>query len=322
MTATDRLIFALSPALRLVTLAGLPGTGRLLRTLKLAFVIDPRRWPGAPEPVVRGRGHGYRVRLDLGGWPDRVVYFTGRYYERHVEKLLAATLRPGDVAFDVGANHGMVTLQAAALVGTGGRVHSVEPNPQCLARLREQMELNHLPQVTLHQAALSDTPGTLRLTVPRGVTGQGTLGEMPAARDVDAYDVVVTTGDALAGSAGGPVKLIKVDVEGFELRALRGFADTLATDRPALITEVVTGYLARAGDTSADLKAFLQGFGYVGYAADCPSRGLRHPLELRRTDPLPGRPLADGDYFWWPQDRPLPPELPAPLPPLPTTEAA
>lgn len=75
---------------------------------------------------------------------------------------LSECLEPGDRFVDVGANIGMITLQAARLVGPSGRVESFEPNPNCFATLERHLAINGIENVVAHRVGLSDTSGSAR----------------------------------------------------------------------------------------------------------------------------------------------------------------
>src|SRR6266478_1482635 len=84
-------------------------------------------------PKFRG---GYSFRCDLNDAISREVCFTGQY-EPQETMLMQALLSPGMTFVDVGANWGYHTLLAAALVQSGGRIVSLEPDPRVVAVLSE-----------------------------------------------------------------------------------------------------------------------------------------------------------------------------------------
>ncbi len=69
------------------------------------------------------------------------------------------------MVIDVGANVGYYALMAATRVGPSGRVIAYEPGPAPAARLRENVALNGLSNVTVVEAAVADRPGTLHLNL-------------------------------------------------------------------------------------------------------------------------------------------------------------
>ena len=146
---------------------------------------------------------------------------------------LAQFFAPGQIALDVGANHGVYTY---SLMLCGGQVHAIEPNPMLAARLRGA----HLRGVTVHEAAVGDVAGEAVLFVPRHRKGRqddpaGHLAEADDSAEGWRYPVKVITIDGLAL---GPIAFIKMDVEGYEALALTGGWATVLRDRPHVLIEL------------------------------------------------------------------------------------
>ncbi len=238
----------------------LRGWGRLLRLAKVNVPLGDCRWDDAPTVEIRGKLHGYRMRCDLADWSGRMTYFLGRYYEFEVQALLARLLSPGDRFVDIGANLGMLTLLGARLVGPGGTVEAFEPNPNCVALLRESLLRNAIPNVNLHALGLSDVDGALVLNLTSSHTGTATMAEVEDA--IAMFDVPVLRGDRVLMPDPKPIKAIKIDVEGHELRVLSGLQRTLELHRPDVVTENVEAQLRRARSSSSEIFAFMSGLGY------------------------------------------------------------
>jgi len=83
------------------------------------------------------------------------------WYEKSCVQFVASLIRPGMVAFDVGANVGYYTLLLARGVGPNGRVIAFEPDPVNVAHLKEHMRLNKISNVEIVEAAVSDREGTV-----------------------------------------------------------------------------------------------------------------------------------------------------------------
>lgn len=143
--------------------------------------------------------------------------------EQAIANLLRRSLRPGDVFIDAGANIGIYTVLAARLVGPQGHVLSIEMMPDTADRLERHIRMNELRNVAVVRRALSDATGdVVRATVQEGKSGQATIsresGRYGLGREVE---VETTTLDALI-SGLTQVRLMKIDVEGAELKALHG----------------------------------------------------------------------------------------------------
>jgi FkbM family methyltransferase len=271
----------------------LPGWGALYRR----FVGDYRRdarWAGRGDRWMRGKLHGYEVQLDLGNWSNRYTWFLGRYYDLPTQLVLTTILRPGDTFVDVGANEGQMSFLASHLVGSGGHVVAVEPNPRPRRRLEAGIARNAIANIEVAALGLGEEDAVLPLTVPRVNSGEGSFGRPDYADDtVDIVECPVRRGDDVL--AGRQVHAIKMDVEGFELQALRGLAGTIAAFHPPVTLEIVGRHLRNAGSRVSDVTGFMEGHGYRGYTLSVARAGLRQTLVLRR---FVASPDFEGDVLW------------------------
>lgn len=191
--------------------------GRLLRA-PLAFVPD-----GARMRVLQGALRGKRW---IAGSHTHGCWLGS--YEHEKQQLFAALMKPGMVVYDIGANAGFYTLLAADLTGPSGFVVAFEPQPRNLHYLRAHLRLNRIENATVLDLAVAEAPGTARFSATGPATG--TLS--------DEGDLVVrqTSLDALIEShAVRPPDLVKIDIEGGELAAIRGARRVLAQYRPILM---------------------------------------------------------------------------------------
>lgn len=250
-------------------------------------------WPREGVREGRGMWHGYRVRLDCADYFQRLTWILRRYPDVPTQHLLWRVLRPGDTVIDGGANIGLVSLFAAWRVGAMGCVHAFEPNPAAAERLRWHVAANGLSQVMVHEAGLSDAEGEAELVVP----GSDNLGAGTFAAIPDRYGGSVLARAAArlarADDLGLEIRgrlVVKLDVEGYEVRALRGMASLLEAHRPLILTEVNPEMLAQAGASAGELAEFLMSRGYEPFGYSTQRAIVRERrLVLRRmaVDDLP-----------------------------------
>lgn len=227
-----------------------PGLPRLLRP----DIINYRG-----SPVRRVTRDGITYDLDLSDYVEWTIYWG---VERTEKAALFDLANHGDVALDIGTNVGEVLMNLARRVGTTGQVIGFEPNPTTLAKCRHNLSLNHFSNVEVHKVALGDSPGEAMLGHPQGMNaGADRIGS-------SGVPVQVTTLDAF-GDRLDRVDLIKIDVEGFDLKVLRGGEKLIERFHPVLFIEFCDANLREQGDSTADLIRWLKEHGYE--ITDCGS---------------------------------------------------
>lgn len=186
-------------------------------------------------------------------------------YEQMLEEFYSDLLRSGDICIDVGAHVGRHTFPLARCVGLGGRVFAFEPIPTIAAQLRAKIEaspgLSSL--VELHQCALADTIGETDFVLVHEAPGYSGLRprhyDAPVTTEVIRVDVK-RLDDLINGIS--PVRFIKIDCEGAELRVLRGATKLLARDRPIVSFECGNASLESYDYDAGDIFDFLDARGY------------------------------------------------------------
>ena len=169
------------------------------------------------------------------------VYYGDPIRDAAMDALYARFLKPGDLAFDIGAHAGDRTGSFRRL---GARVVALEPQSVCARAIQAIYDGD--PGITLIEAACGATPGVLTLlvnsanptvsTASRAFIGAATGASGWEGQDWDqALQVPVTTLDALIAAHGRPA-FVKIDVEGFEAAVLAG----LSRQIPALSFEFTT----------------------------------------------------------------------------------
>jgi FkbM family methyltransferase len=247
--------FARPPLARLFRSLPLRGRWRLAPWLNRLFP------PGPIDVDLPGVG---RARLDLEDEDQLQVYWTGLHPDDdRLIRLARACLPPDGVFLDVGANVGLHTLAAARHLGQGGgAVLAFEPHPENFRALTENLRRNGLRHVTAENLGLADAPATLTGRGPaRG--GNWSLG----SRGEAAFPVrLVRLDDYLDEHPLPRLDVLKIDVEGAEVRVLRGAARTLERFRPIVLFEVCPAWLRRLGASTAELFEELEGHGYAVHA--------------------------------------------------------
>ena len=171
---------------------------------------------------------------------------TVRTKEPGTVKWIEAQVQPGDVFYDIGANVGVYTVMAAQLVGPEGHVYAFEPHVANARSLLHNLSLNEWgKRVQVVTSALHDSTGYFPFNYRKmkaGTSGhqlghtQGELGDTfePVAVEIKHS---TTVDDLLDKVVIRPPNVVKMDVDGNELRILHGMVNLL-THRPPRTLQV------------------------------------------------------------------------------------
>ena len=180
--------------------------------------------------------------------------------EEEFLRLLLAEVECGDVLFDVGSCVGLHALHAAL---KGARVVAFEPDPSYRDRLIRNIKINSLAgSVTVVEWAVSDRNGTATLY------SDGVEGMSPSLVDVGDRGSISVNSDSIDNSlAEGrlPIpNMVKMDIEGAEILALRGMRNLLGSnDAPrCLFIEFHPQFLTGFGSSVGECTEIVDGFGY------------------------------------------------------------
>lgn len=209
-------------------------------------------------------------------------YLSGELPEPGTVALVERLLEPGDGFVDVGANVGIYSLIAARRVGPSGQVIAVEPMPSTMAALLTTVAINGISHVVkTHECALGAEAGTATLHAG-STSGHSTL-LAPVGAAGATHDVSVRKGDDIL--SGVRPRLIKIDVEGWELDVLEGLRGVIS-DSPDLgvVVELSPVHVRRRGLRPADWFDQVRSFGWQCWRIDDGGLKLRPLVSVEEID--------------------------------------
>lgn len=200
---------------------------------------------------------------------DNNFWYEGILWEPTVRYALMDLLRPGDVAFDCGANVGGLTTIMSRLVGPRGYVCAFEASPRIIGKLQYNLVLQGCSNTTLyHRAVYSNSSSLLQFHFDPAHHHSDRV--LTAGRG-DTTVLSLALDDFIAETSLAP-NLVKMDIEGAELEALRGFTKSLGAYSPHLILETNPSepasyeFLRKLGYDCWDLASYA----YISSPADFP----------------------------------------------------
>jgi len=190
-------------------------------------------------------------------------------YEKEISDLMKKLLTEEDCFIDCGSHVGFFAIQGAELCH---RVYAFEADSDNYKSLQNNIEINSFwNRITAFNVAVGDECKKVKLFVNLDNDGGNALWDvskhpfnektrLKKKKPTRVVDMV--TLDSLIDE---PVKLIKMDVEGCELLALKGAEKLITKYSPTIIAEINRSALGEMGTSKEELCDYLKSFGYEGF---------------------------------------------------------
>ena len=207
---------------------------------------------------------GLKINLYKDSVLSRLIYDG---FEKEETDFMIKTLKGGDIFVDIGTNIGLFSLLASKIVGNEGKVICYEPAPSTFARLIENVKINNFNNIDTRNIGLSDKRDELTFyTSKNGYDAWNSFAPSQDNKLESSIQVPVTTLDVeLKDIDKLKIKLVKIDVEGWEKFVLFGGKDFFMNFNPIVIVEFTEENTFNAGYPVHDIYDIMQDFGYVWY---------------------------------------------------------
>jgi len=220
--------------------------------------------------IVRKQINGIFYDLDLKEVIDSQMFYADTR-EPATSRALELLCKKDYCVIDIGANVGSHTLPIAKLVGNKGFVFAFEPVPWALRKLKNNISLNSFQNIKIEQIALSDENidslpmqfrASFRIDAGQGVDSLGKINQ-EWWQECEYVSTRLQTLDSYIDEHQITcVNLIKLDVDGFEGKVIRGGLRLLERDRPILIMEIAPAWLEMRGEKVDYLINKILNIGY------------------------------------------------------------
>ena len=227
---------------------------------------------------------GMRVRCYADSQSATLLLYCNGLYDYHEMRFVCDYLRPGDRFLDIGANVGIYTLLAASVVGETGAIDAFEPVPSTLGRLRENLRLNSVETVRIHEAAVGAEAGTVEFEIANDAMNHMVQPSQARPNAAAATVECVVLDDYLDGNS---YSLGKIDIEGAEPLAMQGARRMLEAANPPVWLVEINGLLRRFGFDEDGFERYLSDLGFDLAWYDSDRRELTFgPRQWREHDNL------------------------------------
>lgn len=241
------------------------------------------------------RSRSQQIEMFLDPADQHLVPYTllnFRHYETEETAFLKAIVGHDWTVFDIGANCGWYSLvlarQSAHIC-----VHAFEPIPSTCELLRRNIVLNGLDNIHVHKLGISDCLGSVDFLYTPSCSGATSLKQVGQPAATEKVSCQTTSIDDFCREKALVPKLVKCDIEGAELLALKGGLKTIAEARPVLLFELLRKWSARFDYHPNDVFSLLHSLGYGAYTA---GSSVLHPCPLVSDD------TAETNFIFLHQD--------------------
>ncbi len=201
--------------------------------------------------------HGARLAMARASMDTYAAILNGNWNE-HVLTTCARFMAKGGVFYDLGANVGHMSIEMAQMFAGEVTVIAVEPQPDLSRAVALSARLNNFTGVRVYEVMLGEAEGKGQLFL---IAHQVHASAVPRQKRSRVIECRVTTIDQMVLRREiPPPTVIKMDMEGAELSALRGAVETLRSHRPAIVFECDEN-AGRWGYTLKDLTDYIAGTG-------------------------------------------------------------
>ena len=218
--------------------------------------------------IMTSRDRGIRIACTPGDYrvaPMETLNFFD--YEKEESTMMENLVADGDNFFDIGANIGWYSINIAAS-RRATTVYAFEPIPTTYARLQENLGLNASANIKPFNFGLSEQAGEFTFYYPPEGSGNASAVNLTGRSDVRTAQCQVRTLDAFTADNGTRVDFIKCDVEGAELLVFKGGLQTIARDKPIVLSEILRKWSAKFNYNPNEIFELFRGIGYKVYTAE------------------------------------------------------
>ena len=205
-----------------------------------------RRNGQTPDYAFSKDFYGLKYKGNLNNNIDANVFFYGAF-EKPLLFFLRDTLNvitneiPKAIFLDIGANVGHHSIFLSKFAW---QVLAFEPYPKVNMQFKQQIAHNNISNIQIFENGLSDRRETLNYYAPTGNNeGIGSFDESSIGKGNTSYGKLeLQEGDqAIESGSWKGIKLIKIDVEGFEKKVIKGLTRTIKEERPVIVCEITYG---------------------------------------------------------------------------------
>ncbi len=243
------------------------------RKSKFKLISIANRYPDfladVRQQILTRTNFGFNIFCDRRDVIGQTIIETGQW-EGLMSRTIQAILSPGDCAIDIGANMGYDSLLMSQTVGATGSVIAFEPDHNNLQRLLNNIKNIEFKNVAIVSLALADIESLARIEIAN-IENTGLSNLRHAESNAFSQPVLVSClRNLMRLDEPIDISLIKIDVEGFEFKVIKGMGDYL-NNVQALTCEINHEFLKQCGSSAKELFDYMKENGFISFCAEANS---------------------------------------------------
>lgn len=238
--------------------------------------------------------NGLKMHVDKNDTIISHELITNKIWDRYGSALFSILIKNGFTVLDIGAHIGYYTLLSSQKVGEKGQVISVEPDPHNFSYLKKNILSNNLKNVKLIHKAAGDKKKKVTFHVNTINTGDNRVFDNGQLRKVIKVDQV-RLDDVLKDHS---IDVIKIDIQGSELGALKGLTKTLKKNKEIIVfTELWPEGLEMSGSSLKEYLSFLEKMDFIFYIVDELGKSIKKTTSQKLQKEYDEKKLYDANLL-------------------------
>jgi len=230
---------------------------------------------------------------------EKEIYYYGTY-EAGTLDVIRRCLRAGDTFIDVGANIGFISLFASHFVGANGVVYSFEPVPEIFKILQRNISLNEIGNILAYNFALGSTSNSATIHY-NWDKSRGSASLIPYKENSRSREVCIQTLDEfVTENRLFNIRMVKIDVEGWELEVLKGSKNLLSSPSAPIICVEYSNLHKTQGGQLLNIYDFILSINH--YQIYKLEKGKSRKSRLIRISSAEDLPYHDNLFCFLPAD--------------------
>jgi FkbM family methyltransferase len=215
---------------------------------------------------------------------DSLSLSFNRVYEPEETALVKKIIHSEMRIIDIGANIGYYTTLFSKLAHKGS-VYAFEPDESNFQLLKENCSINKCSNAKLFRHAIGNDECSRKLFLSEINFGDHRL--YPVDENRSFTEVKMVTIDGFLGSEEA-FDFIKMDIQGFEMEALKGMQSKITSDKPIILLEVWPAALLKNNTTPVEIFSFLNNLNYEIFDVENTENKILPSEKMRYIESIKG----------------------------------